>query len=99
MRIEILPGARDDLLAGSRFYEQHSPGLGSYFLESIFDDIDLLAVHGGIHIKVSGYHRSLSKRFPFAIYYRVEANVVRVRAILDCRRNPSWIRNRVRGGN
>src|SRR6266550_450616 len=32
-----------------------------------------------------------------AIYYRVEADVVCVRAILDCRRNPSWIRRRVRG--
>jgi hypothetical protein len=73
--------------------------LAAIFLESIFDEIDLLAVHGGIHIQVFGYHRSLSKRFPFAIYYRVEANVVRVRAILDCRRNPSWIRRRIRSGN
>ena len=83
MRIEILSEARDDLIAGFRFYEQQAPGLGSYFRESILTDVDALAVHGGVHAKVSGYHRSLSKRFPFAIYYRVEADVVRVRAILD----------------
>jgi hypothetical protein len=95
VRIDILPEARDDLLAGFRFYERQARGLGSYFREWILEDIDSLAVHGGVHAKVFGYHRSLSKRFPFAIYYRVEANVVRVRAILDCRRNPSWIRRRV----
>ena len=97
MRIEILPEARDDVIAGFRFYERQALGLGSYFRESILGDIDALAVYGGVHTKVFGYHRRLSKRFPFAIYYRVEADVVRVRAILDCRRNPSWIRRRVRG--
>ena len=97
MRVDILPQARDDLLVGFRFYERQARGLGSYFRESILEDVDSLAVQGGIHAKVFGYHRSPSKRFPFAIYYRVEANVVRVRAILDCRKNPSWIRRRVRG--
>lgn len=72
-------------------------GLGSHFRESLLDDVDSLATQGGIHARVFGYHRSLSKRFPFAIYYRFEANIVRVRAILDCRKNPSWIRRRVRG--
>jgi Plasmid stabilisation system protein. len=97
VRIEILPEAQDDLIAGFRFYEHQTSGLGSYFRESILGDIDALAVHGGAHGKVFGYHRSLSRRFPFAIYYRVDADVVRVRAILDCRRNPSWIRRRIRG--
>ena len=93
MKIEILPEARDDLIAGFRFYECHASGLGKYFRESILKDVDALASHGGVHAKVFGYHRSLTK----PIYYRVEANLVRVRAILDCRRNPSWIRRRVRG--
>jgi plasmid stabilization system protein ParE len=98
VRIEILPEARDDLVSGFRFYERQGRGLGEYFLGSLFEDIDSLAVHGRVHTKVFGYHRSLSKRFPFAIYYHVEADVLRVHAILDCRRNPSWIRKRVRGG-
>ena len=96
MTIDILPEARDDLLAGFQFYERQAPGLGRYFRDSLFEDIESLTVHGGVHAKLFGYHRSLSKRFPFAIYYRVEANVVRVFAILDCRRSPSWIRRRIR---
>ena len=97
MKVEILPEAQEDLVAGFRFYERQGRGLGNYFLECLFEDVDSLTLHGGVHSKVFGYHRSLSKRFPFAIYYRVEDEVVRVRAILDCRRNPSWIRRRVRG--
>jgi len=58
---------------------------------------ELLGAHGGVHAMVFGYHRSLSKRFPFAIYYRVNADVVPVRAILDCRSNPSWLRRRLPG--
>ena len=96
MRIRVLAEAQEDLIAGYHFYEGQSAGLGSYFRESLLDDVDLLAKNAGIHAQVFGYHRSLSKRFPFAIYYRVEADVVRVRAILDCRRNPSWIRRRIR---
>ena len=96
MRIEILPEAQRDLVSGFRFYEDQALGLGRYFLDSLFTDIGLLASHGGIHATVFTYHRSLSKRFPFAIYYRVEDETVRVRAVLDCRRKPSWIRRKLR---
>ena len=95
MTIEILPDAQADLISGFQFYERQSVGLGRYFLDCLFTDIELLATHAGIHATVFGYHRSLSKRFPFAIYYRVESGVVRIYAVLDCRRHPSWIRQRV----
>jgi plasmid stabilization system protein ParE len=99
VRIEILPEAREDLIAGFRFYENQAPGVGSYFRDSLLADVDRLVTNAGVHAKVFGYHRSLSKRFPFAVYYRMEAHVVKVRAILDCRRNPSWIRRRIGGPN
>jgi hypothetical protein len=41
VRIEVLPGARDDLVAGFRFYEQQAAGLGNYFRDSLFADIEL----------------------------------------------------------
>jgi hypothetical protein len=68
MKITILPSARSDLAAGSAFYENQQEGLGSYFLESLFSDIDSLLLYGGIQRKVFGYYRLLSKRFPYAIY-------------------------------
>ena len=98
MRIQILDEARDDLIDGFQFYEQQDVGLGSYFLDSLFSDIDSLIVYAGIHQVVFGHHRCLAKRFPFAIYYTVERDLIRVYAVLDCRRNPSWIRKRLREG-
>jgi len=98
MRLRILSAAEDDLEEGYRFYESQSSDLGSYFLDSLYSDIDSLAYFGGIHQLVFGYHRQLSKRFPFAIYYRIIDDLVLVFAVLDCRRNPSWIRGRLMKG-
>jgi len=42
MTIEVLDDAKDDLIDGFHFYEKQLPGLGSYFLGSVFADIDSL---------------------------------------------------------
>jgi len=96
MKIEILDEAREDLLEGYRFYEKQSGGVGVYFLNSLFSDIDSLSLYAGIHRVVNGSHRCLSKRFPFAIYYRIENDVILVRAVLDCRQHPEWISRRLK---
>src|SRR5438477_11082827 len=93
MRVQILDLAKEDLVQGRHFYENIEAGLGSYFLDSLYSDIDSLKFFGRIHRKAyKGFHRSLSKRFPFAIYYTIEDDMVRVRAVVDCRKDPSWIR-------
>jgi hypothetical protein len=37
----------------------------------------------------------LIKRFPFALYYLVNESSIDIYAILDCRRDPIWIRDRL----
>ena len=98
MRVRILDPAERDLENGYRFYEKQSPGLGSYFLDSLYSDIDSLAYFGGIHSVVFTFHRLLSKRFPFGVYYEIVEDIVLVTAVLDCRRNPNWIRERLMKG-
>lgn len=95
MNVEILEEAERDLVDGFRFYETQSAGLGDYFLDSLFSDIDSLRLYAGIHPKYFGQHRLLSKRFPFAVYYEVSGDVARVNAVLDCRRDPTWIAKRL----
>lgn len=92
MQVKILDAAERDLEEGYRFYEKQCPGLGSYFLDSLYSDIDSLSYFEGIHRTVFGYHRLLSRRFPFAVYYKIYGDEVVVTAVLDCRRSPSWIR-------
>jgi plasmid stabilization system protein ParE len=89
MKIEILDDAKQDLISGYHFYEKQTPGLGSYFLDTLFSDIDSLLLYAGIHPVIYGSHRCLSRRFPFAIYYCLEGDRVRVRAVLDCRHHPA----------
>jgi plasmid stabilization system protein ParE len=89
MKIRILPSAMRDLARGSRFYERQGEGLGDYFKDTLFSDIDSLALYGGIHRKAGNYHRLLSQRFPYAIYYRVKDGVVEIWRVLDCRQDPS----------
>ena len=96
MDFKILPSGFRDLAESRDFYDQRDPGLGSYFLESLFSDIESLRIYAGIHRKVFGYHRLLARRFPFAIYYRMEGKIAVVCRILDCRRDPKKIRDALR---
>jgi plasmid stabilization system protein ParE len=98
MRVEVLDEAEQDLVDGARFYEAQEPHLGQYFLDSLFSDVDSLQLYAGIHPIHFGYHRLLSKRFPYAVYYRVEGNVAQVWAVLDCRQDPDQIVRRLTQG-
>ncbi|KAA3617112.1 MAG: type II toxin-antitoxin system RelE/ParE family toxin [Calditrichaeota bacterium] len=96
MKIKILNSAKEDLIEGFHFYESQKQGIGKYFLDSLYSDIESLQLFAGIHsIHFNNYYRLLSKRFPFAIYYRIEENEIRIYAALDCRRDPAWIRSRM----
>jgi hypothetical protein len=53
MRIEILDSAEKDLLDGFKFYESQSRGLGDYFLDSLFSDIESLHLYADIQQNAS----------------------------------------------
>jgi plasmid stabilization system protein ParE len=98
MKLVILDRAEDDLVEAFDFYELQEPGLGDYFLSSLQSDIESLRLYAGTHRKAHRHlHRALSKRFPFGIYYAVESDEIRIHAVVDCRRKPSWIRKRLSG--
>ena len=88
MKIQILDEAQADLREGAEFYEQQNAGLGTYFLDTIFSDINSLILYAGVHIKLNGHNRLLSKTFPYAVYYQIDGDIIKIYAILDCRRNP-----------
>ena len=73
MKIKILSSASQDLLDGYWFYEKQAERTWHIFFGLLFSDIDSLIINAGIHpLHFRKYHRMLSKRFPFAVYYRVE---------------------------
>lgn len=98
MKVRLLSLALRDIDAGRRFYEIQQAGLGDYFLDSLFSDIDSLLLYAGIHQKIFGYHRTLSRRFPYAIYYKVEGDDIQVWRVLDCRQNPARTKRALKPG-
>jgi plasmid stabilization system protein ParE len=92
MRIKILSSAVEDLHTGRLFYEKQAEGVGDYFFDALFSDIDSLILFAGIHRKVYGFYRLLSRRFPYAIYYKMDDDTIIVWRVLDLRRDPVRIR-------
>jgi len=81
---------------GREFYDRQEPGVGDYFAAALAADIDSLILFAGIHPMEFGFHRALSKRFPFGVYYLIEDSNIRIYAVLvDLRRDPAWIRRKL----
>ena len=91
-KVILLDEAVDDLAVGRRFYEDRGEGIGTYFVTSLLSDIASLYLYSGIHSIHFGFHRMLSKRFPFAVYYEIARGLTRVIAVLDMRQDPRSIR-------
>jgi len=94
--VVILNQVKEDLIEGKEFYDSSEEGVGNYFFDSIVSNIESLKIYAGIHSKHYGLYRMLSKKFPFAIYYDIKGATVIVVAVLDLRRNPNWIRKRLK---
>lgn len=95
MNIKILNDAQNDIAKAILFYENQKEKLGEYFLDCIMSDIESLYIYYGIHFRVKSYFRLLSKRFPFAVYYKFDKNFIYIYAVLDCRQNPILLNKRL----
>jgi len=65
MKIRILSSALQDLREGYEFYEKQAEGIGAYFMDSLFSDIDSLILNAGLHpIYFGGYHQNALETLP-----------------------------------
>jgi hypothetical protein len=95
--VVVLSEAAEDIESAKKFYDLIEVGLGDYFSDSIISDLESLSLFHGIHGKHFRFHRMLASRFPFGIYYDETNEETRVFAVLDLRRDPSWIRKELLG--
>ncbi len=93
----FLPSASLDLAEGYYFYESQEAGIIRYFLEILSDQIDQLSLLAVVHLKVGDYHKMLVSCFPYFIYYSIENESILVRAVVDGRRDPRWIAEKLKG--
>jgi hypothetical protein len=87
--------SQKDIYESQEFYEKQSQNLGIYFYDSIICDLDALKFYAGIHQKYFGFYRMLTKRFPYAIYYDIEDDMVIVHAVLHTKKNLKLIEERL----
>lgn len=96
IQIIISEEAVEDIEDACQFYEKQEAGVGDYFAACIRADIDGLRISAGIHrIVYRDYHQLLSRVFPFGIFYTFSASTVTIWAVVDLRRHPEWIRQRL----
>lgn len=93
--VRVLAEAAGDIEAARAFYDAQELGIGDYCVDSLLADIESLSLFHGIHPRHFGLHRMLASRFPFGIYYQDKPGETQVIAILDLRRDPSWIRDEI----
>jgi plasmid stabilization system protein ParE len=88
--------AASDVLLAREWYDGQRPGLGDDFVRSLERVIDLISELPEAFPEIAvGLRRALLGRFPYAVYYRLNADEVEVIACLHTRRSPS--RWRIRG--
>ena len=94
--VQISEDALEDLNDGYLFYEAQESGLGEYFAACLRADIEGLRISAGIHrVVYQDYHRLLSRVFPYGIFYTIEQERGVVWAVVDLRRSPEWVRQRL----
>jgi plasmid stabilization system protein ParE len=85
----IRPEAETDLANARDWYERQRTGLGAAFLLCVEEVLERIARTPEMY-RV-GYHdirRALTRRFPYAVYYRIVDNAVVVLGVLHTRRDP-----------
>jgi plasmid stabilization system protein ParE len=96
MKFRFLPGARADLQAARRWYDEQAPGLGQEFGLAVREVLARITVTPlayppwpGIDASM-GVHRKIMQRFPYAIAYYLESDAVIVAAVAHTRRSPRY---------
>ncbi len=95
-RLVAEPRADLDIAGAFDWYEKEQAWLSQEFLDEVRAAYDRVADSPLAYQTLrSGIRRALVRRFPYAIYFTVEGNVVVVLAVLHVSRDPAeWQRRR-----
>lgn len=95
-RVHVRPEAVTDVEEAIAWYEEQQPGLGVEFLLELDSAIDLAAESPKLYqVQYRNVRRILVRRFPYAVYFVCDDDVVEIFAVLHQRRNPAAWQSRV----
>jgi len=92
----IRPEAKADLLDIFHWYQEQRQGLGHDFELCVEEVISKIQRNPFIHKEIfPNVRRSVTKRFPFGVFYTVGDEKIIILAVLHARRDPLKWKNRI----
>ena len=94
--IEAERAVEADVEAAFNWYEREEPGLGFEFLEQLRAAYQRILDHPlGYQDLRLGIRRALTRRFPYAVYFSIEENIIVIVAVLRTARDPEEWQRRI----
>ena len=94
--IEAEIAVEADVEAAFNWYEREEPGLGFEFLEELRAAYQrILDSPLGYQDLRQGIRRALTRRFPYAVYFSIEENIIVIVAVLSTARDPEEWQRRI----
>ena len=91
MRISFNPLAERELNDAAQYYELETPDLGGAFVNEIERTCRRIIEHPeAAPVAVGTIRRRLVNRFPYALLYSVHGETVRILAVMNLRRRPTY---------
>ena len=98
--LHFIPEIEEDTLAGYFWYEDKAKGLGEEFLRTFYACVNEIPRNPLLYSKVHNeFRRLLLRRFPYAIYFRIEDKKIIVFGLIHCARNPHMIKTELQKRN
>ena len=83
--------AEHELNEAAQYYDLEDPGLGAAFLEEVDRGLQSIQAHPEAGAIVRGaVRRRLLRRFPYALLYKIKPSGIRILAVMNLRRRPTY---------
>jgi len=95
MKLIVRAEAKADLARAKAWYDKQRKGLAGEFRLCVEEAMERIRRMPELHVEIdSGVRRCLVRRFPYAIYYKVETTRIVVIAVIHTSRDSSRWRDR-----
>ena len=80
-----------ELNEAAQFYDLETPGLGSSFLKEVDRCLRSIEDHPEAGMVLRGsVRRRILRRFPYALLYKIKPSGIRILAVMNLRRRPTY---------
>ena len=92
----IEPAAEEDIFIEYQWYEERQAGLGTKFLEALETLFDRILDNPQLYLEsIPGVRRSVTRTFPYLVFYALERTAVHVLAVIHAAQDPEYINERL----